>query len=431
MGNYIGKKLLILGGFHQHCKVVEAAKRMGLTVYVADYLPEETAPAKQIADEAFLINVYDVDGLYQLCVEKQVDAVINVCSDAAQLPYQQLCERLNLPCFGTYEQYKMFSDKRMFKKLCEDNGVDTIVGYSEEDFKNREVCLSRVKFPVFIKPCDGRGSRGQSVCYCYEEAMGAIEFARANSRVGHIIIEQYMEDKPDFSMTYLVVNGEPILTRTIDRFLGKAADHMDKSAIGAIAPSIYSDFYLATVARNVEKMIRNAGIKNAPLFIQGFVDGDTIRFYDPGLRFSGAEYERQYHEIYGLDLMEALIEFALTGDIPKKFEKLDKTAKLKGRYAFNLHIPVRPGTISAVVGIEKIKSMTEVISVFTNYNVGDTVGEFYNASQRFCEVDFICDSIEGVQRLICEIYDCLSVINDCGENMVFSKFDPCELNNRE
>jgi hypothetical protein len=206
---------------------------------------------------------------------------------------------------------------------------------------------------------------------------------------------------------------------------------MDKSAIGAIAPSIYADFYLTSVSRNVERMIKNAGIKNAPLFVQGFIDGDTVRFYDPGLRFSGAEYERQYYAIYGLDLMEALIEFSLTGSIPEKFEHLDKTAKLNGKFTFNLHVPVRSGTIREIIGLEEIAAMPEVISVFTNYNIGDTVGEFYNASQRFCEVDLICDSIAGVQRVITQIYDHLSVINDNGENMVFSKFDPKVLDVRK
>ena len=45
-----GKKLLIIGGAFQHCKLVEAARQLGVITYVTDYLQPEQAPAKQMAD---------------------------------------------------------------------------------------------------------------------------------------------------------------------------------------------------------------------------------------------------------------------------------------------------------------------------------------------------------------------------------------------
>ena len=44
--NLTRKKLLIIGGAFQHCKLVEAAHEMGVIVYVVDYLPVDEAPAK-------------------------------------------------------------------------------------------------------------------------------------------------------------------------------------------------------------------------------------------------------------------------------------------------------------------------------------------------------------------------------------------------
>lgn len=45
--------------------------------------------------------------------------------------------------------------------MCIENGVGTIKEYQEND--------QDIEFPVFVKPVDSRGSRGQSVCYNYEE----------------------------------------------------------------------------------------------------------------------------------------------------------------------------------------------------------------------------------------------------------------------
>ena len=106
-----GKKLLVIGGAFQHCKLVEAAKELGVTVYVTDYLPVEEAPAKQIADKYFMHNITEIDAIVDMCRKEDIDGVIATSLDACQLPYQEICEKLGVPCFGTAEQYKILTDK--------------------------------------------------------------------------------------------------------------------------------------------------------------------------------------------------------------------------------------------------------------------------------------------------------------------------------
>ena len=67
MQNLKGKKLLVLGGACQHCKLVEAAHELGVTVIVDDYLPPEQAPAKQMADAYYMHNIFDVDDIVAMC----------------------------------------------------------------------------------------------------------------------------------------------------------------------------------------------------------------------------------------------------------------------------------------------------------------------------------------------------------------------------
>ena len=95
-----GKKLLVIGGAFQHCKVVEAAHEMGIIVYVTDNLPIEQSPAKQIADNSVSIDVKDIDGMVQYCKNNNIDGAIALCLDVCQRPYYQLCERMGYPCFG-------------------------------------------------------------------------------------------------------------------------------------------------------------------------------------------------------------------------------------------------------------------------------------------------------------------------------------------
>ncbi len=73
------KKLLILGGAFHHCKVVQAAKEIGVFTIVTDYLPVEDAPAKQIADKYYMYNISDIDAIVDMCkIKKQLTALIGL-----------------------------------------------------------------------------------------------------------------------------------------------------------------------------------------------------------------------------------------------------------------------------------------------------------------------------------------------------------------
>ena len=213
------KKILILGGASIHIKVVEAAKEMGIYTIVTDYL--ENSPAKAMADESWMIDVTDVDEVAKKCKETGVDGVLNVCVDPCQIPYYKICEKLGLPCYGTAEQFFIMTNKPAFKQFCVENGVDIIPDYTEED-----VTDGNISYPVLIKPAVSRGSRGQTICYDDSNIEEAILFAKNESSDKNIVIEKYMGDCQDFSMTYMIVDGEAKLIRTGDRYLGsKYSDH--------------------------------------------------------------------------------------------------------------------------------------------------------------------------------------------------------------
>ena len=190
-----GKKLLVIGGASQHCKVVEAARKMGIETFVIDYLPYEQAPAKIIADHHAQINITDYATIRNLCLSEKIGGAIALALDACQRPYQHVCEMMRFPCFGSKSQFFTLTDKQAFKECCTKNGVDVIPSYKAEDFSDEAECIRKVDFPVLVKPSDSRGSRGQSVCVSCDEVLPAIEKAKHESAGGRIIIEKYMKGK--------------------------------------------------------------------------------------------------------------------------------------------------------------------------------------------------------------------------------------------
>lgn len=415
-----GKKLLILAGAAVHCKVVEAAKKLGVYTIVTDYL--DTSPAKEIADEKWMLNIVDVDTIVEKCRQEKVDGVLNFCIDPAQRPYQQICEKLNLPCYGNAEQFHIMTDKPSFKDFCQKNGVDVIPAYTVEDIKK-----GKCEYPVFIKPTDSRGSRGQAVCYTKEDAIVAIEIASKESSDSGVVIEKFMYGKQDFSMTYFVCNGTPYLIRTCDRYLGTVEDKLNKQCICCVAPSKYSKLYIERVHQHIVKFIKELGIKNGPVFMQGFVDGETVRFYDPGLRFPGGEYEKLLKDATGVDLMTSLVEFSLTGKITPPDNIDDDLYSLNGHYTIQLPITARPGKITVFDGMDEIRKNKNVITAFKRYDVGETVPQTGDVRQRICEIAMVIDKEDSVQKNVEWVKSKLSVLDNTGKNMLTSLVNPDNL----
>ena len=413
-----GKKLLILAGQGVHCKVVRAAKEMGVYTVVADYLDVADSPAKQIADENVNISILDVDALVEYCIKNKIDGVLNFCNDPAQRPYQQICEKLSLPCYTTAEQVQLLTNKQKFKELCIANGVDVIPTYLEEDVVN-----GTVDYPVIVKPVDSRGSRGVTLCYDLDVALSAIELAKEASSNGKIIIEKYMGGKQDFQITYLFVDGIPHLIRTADRYEGKVADGMNKVSTLTVSPSKYTRLFLNNIYERLTKMLVGIGIKNGPVFMQGFVDGDTVRFYDPGVRFPGANFENIMLKSNGIDIAKHMIEFALTGSLANCDGKsLDELCGLHGRRAAMVYPMVRHGKIGQV-DLPSWLNNTDIASYSLKYQIGDTVEKTGTVTQRFGEFDILSASTEELKTTIKSLYRDLQVSDEKGESMVISKID--------
>ncbi|MBP3634369.1 MAG: hypothetical protein J6J43_07330 [Oscillospiraceae bacterium] len=431
MKDLTGKKLLILGGAFQHCKLVEAAHELGVITWVTDYLPSEQAPAKQMADHYSMLNITQIDEMAELCRKEGIDGVIATSLDACQKPYEMLCRKLGVPCFGSEEQFRILTDKRLFKEHCRKFGVDVIPEYAPEDFDDPAVCAGKVSFPILIKPCESRGSRGQTICHSYEEVADAIAFARSESANGQIVIEKYMGQNNDFSMTILMLGGKAYPFRTVDRILGKYEDGLDKLAVGATMPSVFTKLYMDNVHSKVEKLYQGIGLVNAPVFMQGFVDGDTVRFYDPGLRLPGGEYERMFTHACGVNPMYPLIEFALTGQVENTRDYLKPDAVwLDGKLACQVLPTLRPGIIGAVKGMDEIRAHPHVVSAFERFRVGDEIKPTKNVNQRFSEIDVVCSSSEEMSRTVHWIYDTLSITDENGEDMIVSSFSPSIIRQR-
>ena len=414
-----GKRLLLLGGAAQCLKVVTAAKELGVYTIVTDIA---AIPAvAELADECLSYSVTDAEGIYNWCAEHPVDGILNYCVDYAQKTHNILCERLGLPCYGTGEQYHYLTDKKAFKKLCAENGVGVIPEYDEDD-------PGQVEYPVMVKPAESSGSRGSTVCYDDNDLRKAIDKAKKESKNGHAIIEKYLYGKPDFSMSYIVIDGEPHLIRTLDRFVGRPEDNLQRQCICSRSPSVYTELYLENAHEKVVSMLKKLGLKNATVFMQGFIDDGVFRFYDPGIRFPGSEYERMLKGATGVDVVKPFIRYALGGTLSPLENELKDVFRLNGYCGLQLFIDGYPGTIGSISGADEVAAVPGVTAVIKKHDVGYEIPDTGDVKRRLFEVVTVTenskDAVAGVLR---QINENLSVRDTEGKDLLTPMIDAGRL----
>ena len=364
--NLCGKRLLIMGGVHFSCEIIKKAQSMGIYTLVADYNKIEDSPGKQIADEAVDLSVTDVDAVVNYVKNHNIDGVFVGFNDMLLPYYAEICEKCDLPCYGTKEQFETLIAKDQYKALCRQFGVPTIPQYDYND--------ENIKYPVLVKPVDSSGSRGITICHNREELEAAVEVGRKASKTGKVLIERYMDGR-EVTVFWTFQDGNYYLSALANRHVKhNQGDDIIPLPVGYTFPSVYLPKYRKEVEENCKNMFRHLGIKNGMMFMQCKVEDGTCYVYDLGYRLTGSLEYKILERICGYNPLEMMICHALTGKMGE--ESIAEKAKPEFAFpAFNVSCLCAPGTIKEIIGIEEVTMMPEVEDVVIAHYPGETITE--------------------------------------------------------
>lgn len=415
------KSILILGANPETASLVVKARRMGLYTIVTDYNP--AAYAKRFADEPLNIDASDVDALERFVRQRHVDAVLLGVAEALLPSYCELCARLNLPCFIQPEQIEVMSVKDRFKRLCRQYGVPVVEEYAPDS-------LGAVRLPAVVKPVDSCSSRGISVCTAPAELEAAVERALSFSRSGRYLIERYMTGD-EVVIYYVIQDGEPSLVAMCDRYTNKEQKGLAQLPTAYIFPSRHLRAFAERTDAAVRRMLKGMGLRNGTLFLQAFVDDDgTVRIYEPGFRFNGAQEHILVAEATGVDAKELLINHALTGRMQPLGVAQRAAPDFRGRWGCKLSPLVKPGRIARLRGLDEIARMEGVLSVNPSYAEGDTVEGKGTLKQIVARFYIAADTRDQLKRRIDAVLATLAVEDERGRSMLLEPFSTALLDER-
>ncbi len=429
MGNDKKKTLLISNGLALACDIVKKAKEKNIYTIVTDWY--DNSPAKKVADESCMVSTSDINAMVNLVKNKNVDGVITSFIDSNLENTRKVCEILGSHFYATREQLEITMNKRKFKALCKKNNISVVPEYELEDILAKEQ-TSDIIYPVIVKPVDSSGSKGITICNNQDELLIGYNKALEFSESKDIVIEKLMDlSKSGINLDYVIVDGEIHLSSVGDLYTYQNDKSLPPLTTGVFYPSIYVDTYINEVDKNVQNMFKNLGLKNGVLYIQSFYENGEFYFYEMGYRLGGGQSYQVISKINGVNHLEMLIDYALTGRMCTD-EVTSKISPNFNKKGFILILHIKPGVISRIVGMDKICSLEDVVNIMQTYFEGDSIHESVanTTAQVFGRVHLVSQNNESLIKTIKTIKEELKIIGEDGESMLIDSFHTSYLDKK-
>ena len=419
-----GKKLLILGGTYPSCEIIKQAKKQGVYVLVTDYLEE--SPGKKIADKSFMVSTTDVEAVAELIKEENIDGMLNLFTDSMVPYYQSICEKAGIPCYATKEQVDISTNKIRFKELCRTFDVPVVEDYEiQYPFTLQDV--ESIHYPVLIKPADSSGGMGIHICKSPEELIRNYKSTLSFSSSKKVLIERYMDAK-EVTIYYLIQNGEICLCSMTDRHVKHIQNGMIPLPVAYSYPSKHLQRYQESLNSKVIEMFKSIDMQNGVLFMESFVENGNCVFHEMGYRFTTSLGYKIILKLNGINQMEMMINYALTGRMYAK-SIIPLVNPNYHEWGCNITFLAKPGKVGSIMGVDEVKSLEEVIDVLPNYSEGDIIPEsaIGTLKQVILKVFATTKTKEELAKLMDKIHGIIKVYSADGKDMLLDVFDTKEL----
>ncbi len=407
-----GKRLLLLGSSVWKDEISRIADEYGITLIVAG---NKATPLDDVADEVYRVDSTDHEAMKQFITTHNIDGVLMGGSELIVTHASQYLNELGYPCYCTKEQWDTIHDKSRFKALCQQFGLPVAKPYEPD--------ATDIVFPVVTKPVDGSGGIGISICHNAEEMKEGYAKAKAASRSGRALIEQF-EKNNGIKVIYTFSEGKVIFTTMATKNLVKYTDPEAYVFIFCIFESNSIADFRSRYEEQLTRMFAHLGIKEGTLWIEVFKDGDNYCFNEAHYRYMGQISIYPVEYFTGINQLAADITFALTGEsrLHGHIPLIAPSVPRKKYYC--MYCPhLRDGRIASITGFDEFRKTPEnVYSVLTKA-VGDEISGKRTVTSTLGSIHLVFDNIEEFRMLARKFYQTVHVTDCNGQEMLMENID--------
>ncbi|WP_028903202.1 acetyl-CoA carboxylase biotin carboxylase subunit family protein [Prevotella sp. P6B4] len=400
-----GKRLAVFGANNVVDEVTAYARRHGIVLVSVGNVPE--APMHQVSAEQYYLDCTDETVMLPFFKEKHIDALLSCSGEMVIRKSVGWMAKTGFHYIATPHQWDVLMNKQHFKEACIRYGMPAIPAFRLED--------EDIPFPVIVKPVDNGGSFGITVCRNRAEMKEAIDKAIKNSTVGEYLCEKFLEG-PYFQFEIWRQNGKSYFPYTKGRVFYPAIGQSPRQPFLDLYPSPEADI-ISTLYQPMSRLFDDLGVSNGSCMFQGIISNGVPYIMDNAYRLSGGMDFRVVHEDKGIDLVACYMQHALTGQFGEDFSSLAKP--LQGYYA-TICIGLRNGHIHTIRGIDDVRLLPYVYSLFQYYHEGDTMLYSGIFLQVLCRIFVRADSQQELQQHISSILSLIEVEDDNGRSLLIN-----------
>lgn len=368
----MNKKLMILGASILQLPAIEKAKEMGLDVVVVDMNPDVVG-FKVPGIEKEIISTIDIQAVISAAKRHRIDGIMTLATDMPMRTVAAVAKEMNL--IGIDEETALkATNKAEMRKALQVNNVPIPKFYVVSNKDEYKDVVKQFNVPFIVKPADSSGSRGIfEVKDIHNEDLivEAYEYCHPFSRVGDVVVEEYMEG-PEVSVETLTVNGECHVIQITDKLTTGAPHYVE---MGHSQPTMLSKEIAEQISKVAKAANKAIGIKNGPSHTEIIVTKQGPKIVELGARLGGDNITTHLVPLStGVDMVECCIKIAL-GEIPDIKKKWNKGSAI--RY-FEQHA----GVIDSIEGVDKAEEIDGVQQISIVHGVGEEVTEINSSGER-------------------------------------------------
>ena len=398
-----GKRLAVFGANNVVDEVTAFARRHDIVLVSVGNVPE--APIHQASDEQYYMDCTDEAAMLRFFKEKHIDGLLSCSGEMVIRKTVGFIVKTGFHYYATPEQWDVLMNKQHFKEACLRYGMPAIPAFRLED--------KAIPYPVIVKPVDNGGSFGITVCHSRTEMEEAIAKAIQNSTEGEYLCEKFIVG-PYFQFEIWRQNGKSYFPYTKGRVFYDAIGTSPQQPFLDLYPSPEADV-IRRLYEPMSHLFDDLGIDNGSCMFQGIICDGVPYIMDNAFRLSGGMDFRVVHEDKGIDLVACYMQHALTGQFGDDFSALSEP--LHGHYA-TICIGLKNGLITRIKGINAVRQLPFVYSLFQYYHEGDTMQYSGLFLQVLCRIFVRANSRQELQSNINTILGLIEVEGTDGNSLL-------------
>ena len=294
-------KVLLLGSGELGKEVVISLQRLGVEVHAADRY--DHAPAMQVAQYAYTLNMADATALKQLIQDVKPNLIVPEIEAIATQVLIEIEQDNIATVIPSAKAVNLTMNREGIRRLAaEELGLPTSAYRFADTLESFRAACDDIGYPNFVKPVMSSSGKGQSRVKEFSEVDAAWEYAQTGGRVnqGTVIVESQIDF--DFEITLLTVRSKNPETGEIETSycdpIGHrqdAGDYVESWQPQAMTPAALDE--AKRIANKVTIALGGCGIFGVELFVKGdkvWFSEVSPRPHDTGLVTLASQFQSEF-----------------------------------------------------------------------------------------------------------------------------------------